>query len=74
MQNTTCRCDGCGVEQGDANGWFAVRANLWFVVVPFEAAVEERAVQEHEHICGQECLHKRLSQWLETNSRSNPAT
>lgn len=82
MQNVICKCDVCGVEKGDANGWFLVEPAPWdFTITPWEygSALLERDERrdcvgsELTHICGQECLHKRLSQWLEINSRTIPA-
>lgn len=72
MQDTICRCDVCGMEKGDANDWFALAASSGFIVTPFASVRSERFLQLSEHICGQECLHKRLNQWLENFNRPAP--
>ena len=70
MQDTICRCDVCEREKGETNGWFAVRAfkSFSFEVLTWDLGAETSDLSESEHICGQECLHKRLSQWLEANT------
>lgn len=82
MQNLICRCDVCGVEKGNANGWFLVEPAPWdFTVVPWEFRSPLLELEESgdsiasgvDHICGYECLHKRLSEWLENISRPTPA-
>ena len=68
-------CDVCEADKGEANHWFAVWAipEVSFKALPWEEARQSSSLSNAEHICGQECLHKRLSQWLENNSRPAPA-
>jgi len=71
MQNVICSCDVCGAEKRAENRWYLLSADDTFRVEPWGDSTAP--LSGHEHICGQECLHKRLSQWLETNSRPAPA-
>lgn len=61
------RCDVCTIEKGETNKWFLVNAsNHEIVAVNWndELAKDER----YEHICGESCLQKRISQWAETRA------
>lgn len=73
MEVSRFLCDVCGAEKGDANHWLVVRSGLRFTATSWKMALDEGDVSEAQHICGQECLHKRLSQWLESISRPAPA-
>ena len=76
MEASTFSCDVCERQQQGATDWFAVHAinELQFRVQPWEEARACATLSSNEHICGQECLHKRLNQWLAINSRTTPAT
>jgi hypothetical protein len=69
MMDYRFTCEMCPAEKGAENDWFAVWAMnaLEFKVFPWEEANETGNLESYDHICGQECLHKRLSQWLEAN-------
>ena len=55
-------CDVCFREKHEANHWFRVWARSDALQVrPWG---EDRLAIKDEHICGEECLHKRLSRWL----------
>lgn len=71
MQNTIFRCDVCGAEKEDINGWHSINVSGGrFTVGHWEDWQE--SIIDLEHVCGQECLHKRLSQWLEATARPTP--
>jgi hypothetical protein len=74
MEYPNYRCDVCGKEKGEANHWFAVQAivEMVFKAMTWEEATESPAFSSYEHICGEECLHKRLAQWLAINSKNTP--
>jgi len=77
MQMPTFFCDVCGTAKGEATHWFAVQAitETVFTVLPWKEAQETVDLSQREHICGQECLHARLSRWLDLNSFTlSPAT
>lgn len=64
-------CDVCGRAKAETNHWFVAVSNPKHVkgiaFGPSDALFSPEFTSEH--ICGQECLHKRLSQWLEFNSK-----
>lgn len=69
-------CDVCGRQKGSTNHWYVaitdpptaeLPGSEGIAFGPIEAETFDPALKR-EHICGQECLHKRLSQWLETVS------
>jgi hypothetical protein len=76
MQYPNYCCDVCGKDKGETNHWFAVWAinEMEFRVLPWQEAVEASSLEKCQHICGEECLHKRLSQWLDINSKTTPAS
>jgi hypothetical protein len=76
MEYPAYNCDICGKEKHATNHWFAVRAlnEMSFEVMTWAEAIETSNLSICEHVCGQECLHKRLSQWLDINSKTSPAS
>lgn len=76
MEILTIHCDVCGRPKGDANHWFVVvsdprhagaREFEGVAFGSFSSPVDD-PLFKREHICGEACAHKRLSQWLETQS------
>lgn len=68
MEAVVITCDVCGQQRGETNHWFVAghdRSNLAAGIAfgPGDSVFSDFVTVEH--ICGQECLHKRLSQWLE---------
>jgi hypothetical protein len=59
-QKTTYYCDGCGREKGEVNHWFGVRVDEegWTLKSFSYTGV-------HHIYCGQECVHKALSEYME---------
>ena len=66
------KCDICGREKGATNHWIVARvsesgpAGIAFLPIDDPVARQDVPRVAAEDICGQECAHKRLSQWLET--------
>jgi hypothetical protein len=74
MEVTTIICDVCRTHKQEANHWYVaitdprVASSRLFDGIAFGTIGSEvnDPLLKVEHICGQECLHKRLSQWLES--------
>lgn len=65
MHEVVCRCDECNTEKREADHRFLVMATPNQFIVTDLKRSSPISMANQEHICGQECLHKRLSQWLE---------
>jgi len=66
-------CDVCNAQKQETNHWFKVIEKPLMNRIEFYAPDAEASENfEHEDICGQECLHKRLSQWLESETAPSP--
>lgn len=66
MLTKVITCDICRVEKSESNNnWLMVlfRSNSFVV---YQWMPEEPLVQ-FKHVCGQECAHKILGQWLEAH-------
>ena len=78
MEKPVITCDVCGQVKGESNHWF-------LVVSPEHPTPESHGIAFGastamfsdpeglilEDICGQACLHKRLSRWIETPVLTN---
>ena len=75
MESTQITCDVCLRIKGETNHWFkAVFDPIAPVGIAFgtsDATIGDPTGLVIEHICGQECLLKRLSRWVAT---PNPIT
>jgi hypothetical protein len=73
MKSTVITCDVCGQIKGETNHWFIALTNAGHheVGIGFGPADCDHQTDTtiREDICGQECLRKRLSQWLELTSK-----
>lgn len=60
---TTAHCNICDEQKRDTNNWFEVHvdASGELMIGPMSGAAKSADV---EHICGHECLHRRLDQWM----------
>jgi hypothetical protein len=74
MEQVVLVCDVCGRQKGATNHWYVAvtdpathdrPGSEGIAFGPIDAETFDRDTKR-EHICGQECLHKRLAQWLET--------
>lgn len=75
METRAYKCDVCGREKGPSNHWFCVQANgvprqtRWrFVVEPWNSDLFHSGDGNVEHLCGQECLNKKLQAWVEAEA------
>jgi hypothetical protein len=80
MEILQIACNVCGRTKGETNHWFiaiydprhpGAREFDGIAFGSFDAHVQNPLLKT-EHICGEACMHKRLSQWLETTT--SPAT
>lgn len=66
MLTKVITCDICKIEKSESNNWLMVMLNrgnpVGFVVYPW---MPEEPLDQFKHVCGQECAHKILGQWLE---------
>ncbi len=73
MDVNTVACDVCGRMKQETNHWFLAIApvdtsdprNNGIAFGTSEAVIQDSTGLILEHICGQECLHKRLSRWFD---------
>jgi hypothetical protein len=68
MEVTEIKCDLCGTVKGETNHWIdciTVPASDTDGIAfgPFGASVSDPLIKK-EHLCGEACTTKRLSQWL----------
>jgi len=70
MDVNTVKCDVCGRQKQETNHWLVAVAMPGIDGVMFVQAENALTPREpsykYEDICGQECAHKRLSQYLAT--------
>jgi len=65
-------CNVCGIAKRQNNHWFVARVSavgvcgIAFLPINDPIAHDPVPGVTVEHICGDTCMHKRLSQWLET--------
>jgi hypothetical protein len=79
MEKTVISCNVCSRMKQEANHWFvaitpkdASEKRRGIAFGPSEVVIDEEDDSLIlEDICGQECLHKRLSRWIES---LNPTT
>lgn len=76
MEQITLRCDVCKLDSSLTSGWLiaitdpptpARPGSIGIAFGPIEAETFDPEMKR-EHVCGQECAHKRLSQWLAANN------
>ena len=73
MEVNTVACNICGRMKQDTNHWFLAIApadtsdprSNGIAFGTSEAVLHDPTGLILEHICGQECLHKRLSRWFD---------
>jgi hypothetical protein len=66
-QGQVITCDVCGRTKQETNHWFRIveqRASPEAIVFALSGAALDDPRQPTEDICGQECAHIRLSQFL----------
>ena len=82
MKQAATICDICGRAKQETNHWFVAITDTALMDVSdtaiifdeAEAADDRGRIGHTEDICGQECLHKRLNQWLDgLQAASRPA-
>jgi hypothetical protein len=70
MESVQITCDVCGRAKGETNHWFkavvdrTVEVPVGIAFGTSEANAEGTGLVL-EHICGEACLHKRLSRWID---------
>jgi hypothetical protein len=79
MESVQITCDVCGRVKQETNHWFKavvdpVHPNPAGIAFGTSAAEVGDSDLKIEHICGQECLHKRLSRWIEGTIASTSTT
>ncbi len=65
MKTTTITCDVCGKVKGESNHWFKVEIRSQCIFVT--PASWARNTKEQD-ACGQECVHKLLDRWMESQT------
>jgi hypothetical protein len=70
MDIATTACNVCGRMKRETNHWLKVYTTPLSTAILFAPAAEpiDATGYVKEDICGQECLHKRLSRWLESQT------
>jgi hypothetical protein len=59
------KCDGCGSEKKEANHWFTVSIFEGTLRIQrLETAMRAGLTEDMEIICGQECVAKKVSEWM----------
>lgn len=63
MKIYTYKCDICGRQKGEGNGWFTtwVQEGDHFGIGKWEHHVPD----DLGHLCGIECAHKALDRWFQ---------
>jgi hypothetical protein len=62
--NKTITCDRCGKVKREVNHWWIAKINAMdFTLLPWGSGAIESPVAKH--LCGQECVSKMASQWME---------
>jgi hypothetical protein len=62
MKVVTYKCDACETVKKETNHWFGIRLHRdlgTIVIMPF-SKIPEDVMEEFEHVCGGECLLKRV--------------
>jgi hypothetical protein len=73
MEISTLECDVCGEQKSDKEQWFvAITTADMITFYPAGRWASDR--WKAEDICGQECCHRRLSQWLDEANRQRSLT
>ena len=70
MTTTTTTCDVCGTPKGETNHWLVVvvsRAEFWLTAPEH---LEKQGTYTAKDICGEECAHKALSQWMDERRKT----
>lgn len=63
MRLVVYQCDVCGRRKGDANHWFLIFPGVKECIIrPWDATFSNHGMWSH--ICGDECLHKKLQEFL----------
>jgi hypothetical protein len=65
MRTEDVYCDVCRATRGSGNHWFLMQLEgMWITFRPWDEQLSRSNMVEH--ICGESCLQKRISQWAET--------
>lgn len=80
MVKTVVSCDVCGRDKKETNNWLIAiipaddaDGRIGIAFGPSEAVIDnEDGFLTIKNICGQECLHKCLSHWLESRKHITP--
>lgn len=76
MEQVTLKCDVCKISSAETDGWLVAitdppslerPGSIGIAFGPIDAETFDPEMKR-EHICGQECAHKRLSIWLANNN------
>ena len=76
MEVLTKACDVCGRQKQVANHWFIAvidpaqkaTGNVGIAFGPASAVIDNPQLFVVEDICGQQCAHKRLDRWFESQT------
>jgi hypothetical protein len=71
------KCDICGRQKQETNHWLVAITRPEYegiLFVPVEASGLRVEGYTHEDICGEDCMHKRLSRWLTDLNAPAPTT
>lgn len=70
--STQISCDICGAVKQATNHWFVARTSTYGVRGIAILPINDRTASDPvpgvtlQHICGESCAHKRLSQWFQS--------
>ena len=64
MRSVSVKCDVCGTQKQETNHWLYVNYRILERHESIEFSVEAGENKLCLDICGDECAHKLLSQWL----------
>lgn len=70
MELTRYKCDGCGVAKEDSNHWWKLIVNEFgYRQVRWEEKMIVSDGDTLQHLCGQECAIKKLSEYMGQGSQ-----
>jgi hypothetical protein len=69
MKVQSYACDECGTQKRQTNHWWLLWVGVCrsgppdaFYLIPWDE--KKAATDDHEHLCGQECVGRALAKWL----------
>jgi hypothetical protein len=78
MDVNTVACNICGCHKKEPNHWLVIITTpglAGILLMPADAVQQPRnEAFDYEDLCGQHCLHKRLSRWLDDLNAPAPTT